>query len=450
MPKKKLKLLVWCDFLVPTGFGNVAKNLLDTMHEEYDVYVLGINYRGETLYDTSKYFVFPVDSQDLLGLQKLPRIVERVKPDIIFLFQDIFHISDIIEKLRKQVGFTTKIISYFPVDGAPANLAWQNVLDFSDSVVTYTDWAIQVIKDRFPNYDSSPIHKLYHGVDTKTFYPKSHTEIEVLRKNFGWTNKFTVVNVNRFQPRKFIAGSARAFSMFAKGYKVNLDNGHMMPLDRNRCELSGSSDLEVHERDLSDVFLYLHMNAQEQIMGPGRANMLQAHLLNANFTDRDINNILGLNARNVYGGEIPDSFINDVYNAGNVNISSTIGEGCGLSLIEAAAAGTPSIAPNNSAIPEMLGTTGHLVKNSSVFNMALDNGHWRPIVDCGDMVRALDIEYERWKSGGVEKEIRSECIENINTNYLWPDKIALLKKIFSTTERIKINKETQAEPVLEA
>jgi len=82
--------------------------------------------------------------------------------------------------------------------------------------------------------------------------------------------------------------------------------------------------------------------------------------------------------------------------------------------------------------------------------MALDNGHWRPIVDCGDMVRALDIEYERWKSGGVEKEIRSECIENINTNYLWPDKIALLKKIFSTTERIKINKETQAEPVLEA
>jgi len=92
------------------------------MHEDYEVYVLGINYRGETLYDTSKYFVFPVDSQDLLGLQKLPRIINQIKPDILFLFQDVFHISDIIESIRKQVGFKTKIISYFPIDGAPFNL----------------------------------------------------------------------------------------------------------------------------------------------------------------------------------------------------------------------------------------------------------------------------------------------------------------------------------------
>jgi glycosyltransferase involved in cell wall biosynthesis len=455
MTKQKPKLLVWCDFLVATGFGNVAKNLLDTLHKEYDVYVLGINNRGEVVYDTSKYFVFPVDSSDLLGLKKLPRIVDKVKPDIIFLFQDIFHISDLIEALRKQVGFDTKIVSYFPVDGAPANLAWQNVLDFSDAVVTYTDWAIKVIRDRFPGYKDTPIHKLYHGVDLKTFFPKKADEITGLRKTFGWTNKFTVANVNRFQPRKFISGTARAFSMFAKGYKLNPENGHMMPLDRNRCELSGSTDLETHERNLSDVFLYLHMNTAEQIMGPGRANMLQAHLLNANFQDRDVNKILGLNGRNVYSGEIPDSFINDIYNAANVNISSTIGEGCGLSLIESAATGTPSIAPNNSAIPEMLGTTGHLIKNSAVFNMALDNGHWRPIVDCGDIVRALDIEYKRWKEGKVDKEIRTECIEFINKNFLWKDKVDLLKKIFVDTKTQKLEKLSEPkqltkEPVLEA
>jgi len=181
--------------------------------------------------------------------------------------------------------------------------------------------------------------------------------------------------VNRFQPRKFIPATARAFNMFAKGYKLNPENGHMMPLDRNRCELSGSTDLEVHERSLDDVFLYLHMNAKEPIMGPGRANVLQAHLLNSNYNDRDVNKIVGLNARNVYSGDIPDSFINEVYNGANINISSTVGEGCGLSLIESAATGTPSIAPNNSAIPEMLKSTGHKVKNSTVFNMALDNGH---------------------------------------------------------------------------
>ena len=47
--------------------------------------------------------------------------------------------------------------------------------------------------------------------------------------------------------------------MFAKGYKLNPENGHMMPMDRQRCELSGSPDLETHERSHDDIFLYLHM-----------------------------------------------------------------------------------------------------------------------------------------------------------------------------------------------
>ena len=166
-------------------------------------------------------------------------------------------------------------------------------------------------------------------------------------------------------------------------------------------------------------------------MGPGRANLLQAHLLNTNFNDRDVNNLVGINARNVYSGEVPDSFINDIYNAANVNISTAVGEGCGLSLIEAAAAGTPSIAPYNSAIPEMLNGTGHLVKNCGLFNMALDNGHWRPIVDVGAIVDALEIEYQRWKKYKGQKEIRKECIQNILDNYLWDDKVELLKSVFS-------------------
>lgn len=428
--KKKKKLLAWCDFMVPTGFGNVAKNLLDTMHEEYDVHILGINFRGDKKYDTSKYFIYPVETQDLLGLKRLPMIIQDVEPDILFLFQDIFHISDNIEQIRKIVGFKTKIVSYFPVDGAPFNLGWQNVLDYSDVCMTYTDWAIDVIHDKFGDYGKTPIHKLYHGVDTSTFFPHKKEKISEIRDTFGWSDKFTVCNVNRFQPRKFVPATARAFNMFAKGYKLNPENGHKMPLDRKRCELTGSTDLETHENVKDDVFLYLHMNAQEQIMGPGRANLLQAHLLNCNFTDRDVNNLVGINARNVYSGEVPDSFINDIYNGANVNISTAVGEGCGLSLIEAAAAGTPSIAPYNSAIPEMLNGTGHLVKNCGLFNMALDNGHWRPIVDVGAMVDSLEIEYQRWKKYKGQKEVRKECIENILENYLWDDKVELLKTVF--------------------
>lgn len=426
----KPTLLAWCDMLVPTGFGNVSKNLLDTLHHDYDVYILGINYRGDRRYDTSKYFVYPVDSADLLGKGKFATIVDDVNPDVIFLFQDIFHISDIIEPLRKKIGTDTKIISYFPVDGAPFNQAWANVLDYSDKVVTYSEWAIDVIKDSLPPvYKNLDIGKLYHGVNQKTFFPLPLNEIARLRTEFNWEEKFVVCNVNRFQPRKFIPGTALAFSMFAKGYAHCKKCGHHMPYNRKLCELNSCSkdSLEYTQRNRNDVFLYLHMMSQEHVMGPGKANLLQAHLLNAGFEDDDVNNIIGINARHIYKEQIPESTVNNIYNASNVNISSAIGEGCGLSLIEAASTGTPSIAPCNSAIPEMLKNTGHLVPNKAVFNMALDNGHLRPIVDPWEMCKALELEYDRWVNYNGDKEVRKECIDNITTNFLWEDKVDLLK-----------------------
>ena len=38
MANKKKKLLAWCDFLVPTGFGTVSKNLFKGLSKEYDVF----------------------------------------------------------------------------------------------------------------------------------------------------------------------------------------------------------------------------------------------------------------------------------------------------------------------------------------------------------------------------------------------------------------------------
>ena len=266
-------------------------------------------------------------------------------------------------------------------------------------------------------------------------------EINELRKSYKWAGKFVVININRFQPRKAIPLSARAFSMFAKGYKICKCGNHM-PFDRKKCDLNmcPSEDIvEVVERNKRDAFYYLHMMPQEPTMGPGRANLLQNHLLNAGFTDQDVpdgahDGIIGINARHIYAGEVSPEEVNKIYNAANINISSTLGEGCGLSFLEAAASGTPTIAPRNSAIPEMLRNTGHLILNDNLMNQAMDNAHLRPVVSSWEMMKALDIEYERWKekaNGG--KEIRQECIKNIKENFLWDDKREQLKQIFKDT-----------------
>lgn len=429
----KPKLLIWSDFVAPTGFANVAKNLFDELHKDFQVSIVGINYHGDRKYDTNKYFVYSVSRDDMLGIKRMPSIIKRENPDIIFLFQDIFYLSDNIKKFKEAAGPNTKFVVYFPVDGSPFSVAWKEIFNEVDSIITYSDWAIKTIKDRVEV--KKKIHKLYHGVNTNIFKPLPKDRIEEIRKSLKWTGKFVAININRFQPRKAIPLSARAFSMFAKGYKICKCGNHM-PLDRSSCDLNMCPaedivDTVVHNR--KDVFYYLHMMPQEASMGPGRANLLQNHLINAGFGDDDANSILGMNAANIYNQEVSEEQLNQIYNAANINVSSTLGEGCGLSLLESAAAGTPSIAPLNSAIPEVLNNTGHMIRNSGIMNQALDNGHLRPIIDVWEMSQAWEREYLKWKELGEEKTIDQACLNNINTNFLWPDKREILLKILKDT-----------------
>lgn len=429
----KPKLLAWCDFVVPTGFANVAKNLLDDMYQEYDVTVLGINFYGNDRYDTSKYFVYPVNQPDILGVNKLFSIIKKEQPDLLFLFQDIFHISDFIDKLRTEFP-SLKIVTYFPVDGAPFSKAWGNALDKCDTLITYSDWAIDTIKQAFPNI-KKPLHKLYHGVDFSSFFLLPEPIVDANRAKHGWSDKFIVSNVNRFQPRKAIPTSVRAYSMFALGYQECSKCGNKMPWHLTRCDLNGCEEKYLIKKGTkkSDVFYYLHMMPTELVMGPGRTNSLPSHLVNAGFINADSHSYIGFNARDIYKGDVTEQDVNLIYNMSNVNLSTTLGEGCGLSLLEAQAAGTPSIAPNNSAIPEMLNGTGTLVSNETVYSLQGDNAIVRPIVSAFEVMLALEKYYNEWIANGKKKIIYQECIDNVKTNFQWEDKRALLKKLFKET-----------------
>lgn len=327
MARIKPKLLAWCDFLVPTGFGNVAHNLLDNMHTDFDVTVVGINFYGNKRYDSSKYFVFPVNEKDPLGFRTLLDVAQKEQPHLIFLFQDIFHISELLPHLKK-ASPASKIVVYFPVDGAPFSKDWVHVLDSVDTVITYSDWAIEVIRDAAPNF-KGPILKLYHGVDTSIFRPLEQAEILKYKNESKLAGKFVVVNVNRYQPRKGIQASLRAFSIFAKGYK-RCKCGNIMPYHNRRCDVNWCPESDIVEavkRRRDDVFYYMHMMSQEASMGPGPTNTLQQHVKNAGFTEDDYGKIIGINGKDIYSGQVGPQDVNVIYNIANVNISTSLGEG---------------------------------------------------------------------------------------------------------------------------
>lgn len=426
----KKRILCWLDSpTIPTGFGNVAKNLLRDLHKTYDVSILGINYKGLTQYDTSKYFIYPVDPTDLLGIKRFEHVLRDAKPDLIFLFQDQFHINTVLPIIKQRYSQTVPIMIYTPIDGRPISQAWKSVYSVPDKIIMYTDWARQAVYEDLPEFKNKPMEVLYHGVEQTSFNKLPNGIIKKYKEDRGWGGKFVLMSNNRYQPRKALPLLLRAVSLFQKGYK-KCSCGNWYLASREKCDLNyclASSVTEVVP-GTPDTLLYVHANHEEYMMGPGPANVLQAHMLNAGFTDNDVNKSVMLYGDNMLVNPLSENELNYIYNAADVNVSTALGEGWGLSLIEAMAAGTPSIAPSNSAIPEVLGGTGTLVNSVAHFNMAMDSAHMRPVVDVRLFIEALRKHYDMWVNNGRKKVVSEAGIERVNALFKWDDKRALLEK----------------------
>lgn len=430
---KKPILVTWHDFLAPTGFANVAKNLLSEAYKDFDVHVVAINaWNKDQSFDESLYkeVIYTEDPEDKLNIKPLLNKVEELQPDVVFLFQDIYHVDMICGPVKERSP-KTKIVSYFPIDGHPVFKHYKNIWEVSDILITYSDWAIQVLYDYLPQLKDKTLHKLYHGVDFNTFRPLSPKKIKFLRRQVNWNGKFVVSNINTYQPRKQLDFSIRAFSMFAKGYKECQDCAHWMPINFKTCELCMGRSLVKKGKKKDDVILYLHTMPQTRIMGNLSTDHILSHMENAGFDTSDHGKSIAINGQNINKGEVPESIVNEVYNCSDYNLSTAVGEGCGLSLLESAAVGVPSIAPQNSAIPEMLGPYGHLIPNKAVANFPYDNGHMRPLIDEKELTKKLNTLYKRWEKSGRQKVFKQEIVDRIHNEFAWDDKREFLMDRFN-------------------
>jgi glycosyltransferase involved in cell wall biosynthesis len=424
---KKPILLTWHDFIAPTGFSNVAHQLLQGVSETFETHIVGINHRT-SIVDWQGCRVYPTGlPDDSLGMKFLIHKAHELQPDVIFLFQDYYNINDCIREV-KEAAPNAKICVYFPIDGTPVLRMWDDVMFLPDFRFSYSHWASRVMRDAYPEVLSEV---LYHGVDTKVFKPISNELWIEERLRMGWENKFIGVCVNRFQPRKQISTLLRVWSMFSEGAKVCKMCKHKQPKHVTLCELcqSGGLILSNYLKPKEDVGLYLHMNMVEpNAMGGGLGNSLLAAINAAGFRGGSYK--VYTNLDDIYAGDrIPESQINIYYNLADVNLSTAVGEGAGLSLIESQAAGIPSIAPLNSAIPEMIGSTGTLVPNAAIFSMSQDISHARPIVNEFEMVKALEKNYSKWQRSGKARTSRKDCVDNVHKNFLWNDKREALQNI---------------------
>lgn len=299
-----MKKLLWVgDAGCPSGFARATHEILDTLRYQFEVTVLGINYRG----DPHEY-PYPIYAAaaggDMFGVGRLIWMCDLVKPDVIVIQNDPWNIPAYTEKLSRFPEYAKiPVVAVVAVDGKNCLGLGMNGLAHA---IFWTQFGLE--ESRKGGYKGSA-SVIPLGVRTEMFYPTDRVEARKRRLGNQLADAFIVGNVNRNQPRKRWDLTIKYFAKWVQEYKVD------------------------------NAYLYLHTaptgDAGVNVVGlAGYYGIIERLAL--------------MEPPTWYG--IPEDDMRDTYNCFDVNISTTQGEGMGLTTLEAMACGIPSIVPDWAAL----------------------------------------------------------------------------------------------------
>lgn len=384
---EKKEILFWADSpTCSTGFATVSRNIIKRLHAtgKYRFTVLGISYLG-TPVDTEKhpYLKYPEqggltaagEGGDVYGFTRLARMLQTDHFDILFILNDTFVMEHAIPKIleiRNRLKRKFKIIFYFPIDSEPKHSWIANTVKLVDYPVTYTEYARELVRKHFTDAEPWNLQVIYHGTDKEAFYPIPGEARKTLRKGiFGpVADRFIVLNVNRNQPRKDFNSMFAAFAKFHKKFPET----------------------------------YLYVLAAMDDAGGNMDEIASQHGL---VYGQDWN----CPPKDIYGPNqgMPIEAVNQIYNCADLVISTTLGEGWGLSLTESMAVGVPVLGPRHTSVEEILGKNserGWLIAaggpDHTIQLPYQDNNRVRPMIHIDEMVDTM-IKIMRYPSQSKKK-----------------------------------------------
>jgi glycosyltransferase involved in cell wall biosynthesis len=379
---------------VMTGLAQVSRVICDALVEEgHEVELIGVNHFLED-YDHDRYpFLIhpcPVDVKD--GCKNLEVAKERILSgdyDIFFFGCDLGGSDQVFQwrrEARKEHEFIS--IAYCPVDcdQVPADI-WL-YFDECEVSVTYTNHGKGVIGRYRPDL---PISVIYLACHPETFYPLSKEEKREARKklfNIEDDSTFIVTNVNRNQGRKDLYRTMAIFHEFHKSHPNSVLYMHCQQQDAggNLPTIAKSIGMRL-KADTEHTYA-------EVIFAP------ESYMAIWGFSDASMNL---------------------VYNASDCLVSTSTGEGWGLSTTDAMCAGLPVIVPENTANLDLIGENeerGWLIKTGGdidhqivLYGMTCNP---RDIVHADSMLVNMEIVYQTRGTLRLEEKIqkaRAWCLQ---------------------------------------
>jgi glycosyltransferase involved in cell wall biosynthesis len=331
-----------------TGFARVTHAIAGGLARKYghELSVLALNYSGDYMPETEGLRLYKADARDPVdsfGSRRIVEVLRIAQPEVVVLMHDPTGIYQLLfdnpfDRNRELLN-SAPILAYLPVDGYDYPPVLTEILPETTNIIVPSHHGQTV----FP---TSKV--VYHGVDTETFWPITEKPIDLggpvlttkaeCKALLGYPeDSFLVLRVDMNSGRKDIAATVQALAPF---------------MERHR-----------------DVYLHLHAAADARMPGV----RIPALVSRYDFAEGQVR-IPILNGTTGWD----ETRMNVLYNAADLFVSTSRGEGFGLGIAEALSCGVPVIAQNCSAIPEVVGPGGVLIEPERRITVPAGQDLWLP------------------------------------------------------------------------
>lgn len=333
-----------------TGFARVTHEIAPKLVEKgHDVHVMALNYPGDWMPEISALKLYKANAgtpEDTFGAKRMAELVTKIDPEVIVLLHDPAAVSLLMlrnpwDPEKVLLRHQALKLAYMPVDGMNYPPPTTELLPQLVNPIVMSEHG----RTLFPD---APL--VYHGVDTDDFYPVSPerpiefqgqtlTSKMACKVALGYNpSEFLVLRVDKNSGRKDIAATIHAM-------------GPLMEKDRT-------------------IHLHLQTSTDPAMPGCNPPVLLTRYdLAPSQVTIPDLD-------RSMFLWDQLRLLV--LYNAADLFVTTSRGEGFGLTIAEALACGVPVVAQNVSAIPEVVGPGGVLIEPERPITVPAGHDLWLP------------------------------------------------------------------------
>jgi glycosyltransferase involved in cell wall biosynthesis len=392
----------------PYGYSIVAKYISKGLKDAgHNIWILSTLLTGNMIRDEygtpnlPPYF-------DVYGKTAFPQYIKGLDIEcVITLFDcwdpNTYEIPDIVHK------FKIPLISHVTTRSYPLSPHWSTFLERADHIIAPTLWGMETVKEIFPD----KVSYIQHGINLKVFRPNKKSRREI-RKRLGYEDKFVFLAVGRNKEMQ------KRYDIMLKAFKtliVNVPEAkdkvvlHIHTNPHESYNLEEMRNMGFH--DIGNdcvVFSTVRWNEDKKKLEICKKDDPRAMTHNPNW---------GLDEEEMA----------KLYNMADCFVHSGEGESFCLPCMEAQACGIPSVVPDNSVFPEIVGKPASGILCKIAMEETTPTLTDVKVVDTMDLAKGMAKMF-------LDKKTRELCSKNAIENAQYYDWKGVIEKWLFIVEKV--------------